>query len=83
MKKQILSAAILTFICSAALAEGGIVIPFNVLDTDSDGTLSTSEVNTLPDIAAQWTALDKNDDGKLSRDEYSGYKAPVTAAAAG
>lgn len=82
MKKQILSAAIITVICSAALAEESVAIPFNVLDSDSNNTLSPAETSTLPDITEQWSSLDKNGDGELSRDEYSGYKAPVTGAGA-
>jgi hypothetical protein len=82
MKKQILSAAIITVICSAALAEDSVAIPFNDLDSDSNNTLSTTEASTLPDIAEQWNALDSNSDGKLNRDEYSGYKAPVKGAGA-
>jgi hypothetical protein len=82
MKKQILSAAIITVLCSAALAEESVAIPFNYLDRDSDNTLSPTEASTLPEIAKQWNSLDKDGDGKLSRDEYGGYKAPATGAGA-
>jgi hypothetical protein len=82
MKKQILSAAFITVLSSAVLAEDGMVVPFNDLDSDSDNALSVTEASTLPDIASQWNDLDKNSDGKLNRDEYSAYKLPVTGAGA-
>ncbi len=80
MKKHILSAAIITLISASAQAEDAVTIPFSDLDSNRDDVLSAAESGALPEISAQWTALDQNGDGQLSRAEFSAYQLPAPAA---
>jgi hypothetical protein len=80
MKKHILSAVFTTLISTATLAESSAVIPFNELDANKDDGLSAAEAGALPDISAQWSMLDADADGKLSRAEFAAYQMPAPAA---
>jgi hypothetical protein len=80
MKKHILSAVFTTLISTAALAESSAVIPFNELDANKDDGLSAAEAGALPGISAQWSMLDADADGKLSRAEFAAYQMPAPAA---
>ena len=82
MKKQILSAVLTTLISSTALAGSSAFIAFNDLDSNSDDGLSAAEAGALPEIAAQWSTLDTDADGKLSRAEFASYQMPAPAAGA-
>ncbi|MBK0056902.1 EF-hand domain-containing protein [Stenotrophomonas sp. S39] len=44
------------------------------LDTNGDGVIDRSEAAANPRLAAKFDALDKNKDGKLSRDELPRWK---------
>lgn len=80
MKKHILSAAFITLISATAQAADSATIPFNELDTNHDNILSTDEAGVLPDIATQWSMMDKDNDGQLNRAEYTTYQIPAPAA---
>ena len=80
MKKHILSIVFITLISATAQAEDSAAIPFNELDTNHDDILSTHEAGVLPDIATQWSTMDKNNDGQLNRGEYADYQIPAPAA---
>ena len=80
MKNQILSTAFITLISTSALAEDSAPIPFSELDGNGDNALSAAEVLSLPDIASQWSDLDKDGNNQLSPEEYTAYSMPVTAA---
>jgi len=82
MKKHILSVVFTSLISSTALAQDGAVITFNDLDSNSDDGLSAAEAGALPEIAAQWSTLDTDADGKLSRAEFASYQMPAPAAGA-
>jgi Ca2+-binding EF-hand superfamily protein len=43
-------------------------------DKDKDGYISRSEADASPALSRQFSALDKNSDGKLSAAEYSKHK---------
>ena len=80
MKKHILSAAIITLISTTAQAEDAVAIPFNDLDSNHDDALSAAEAGTLPEMATQWTVLDQDGDGQLTRAEFATYPLPAPAA---
>ena len=80
MKKHILSTVFITLISATAQAEDSAAIPFNKLDTNHDDILSTHEVGVLPDIATQWSTMDKDNNGQLNRAEYANYQIPAPAA---
>jgi len=80
MKKHILSAVFITLISATAQAADSVTIPFNELDTNQDNILSTDEAGVLPDIATQWSMMDKDNDGQLNRAEYATYQIPAPAA---
>ena len=80
MKKHILSAVFTTLVSATALAESSAVIPFNELDANKDNGLSAAEAGALPVISAQWSTLDADANGKLSRAEFAAYQMPAPAA---
>ena len=80
MKKHILSTVFITLISATAQAADSATIPFNELDTNHDNILSTDEAGVLPDIATQWSMMDKDNDGQLNRAEYTTYQIPAPAA---
>ena len=82
MKKHILGVAFTTLISSTVLAQDGAFITFNDLDSNRDDGLSAAEAGALPDISAQWSTLDTDTDGKLSRAEFADYQMPAPAAGA-
>lgn len=45
------------------------------LDTDKDGSLSKTEVATVPALSQVFTAADADADGKLTADEYKAHAA--------
>jgi len=80
MKKHILSTVFITLISATAQAEDSTAIPFYKLDTNRNDILSTDEAGVLPDIAEQWSNMDKDNDGQLNRAEYANYRIPAPAA---
>jgi len=80
MKKHILSTVFITLISATAQAEDNTAIPFYKLDTNRNDILSTDEAGVLPDIAEQWSNMDKDNDGQLNRAEYANYRIPAPAA---
>ena len=80
MKKQILSAVLTTLISSTALAGSSAFIAFNDLDANKDDGLSAAEAGALPEISEQWSTLDVDANGKLSRVEFASYEMPAPAA---
>ena len=46
---------------------------FNDIDADSDTFISKSEAKVRPDLLVFWKSADKNNDGKLDREEYVNY----------
>ena len=80
MKKHILSTVFISLISVTAQAETSAVIPFNDLDANHDDGVSATEAGALADISAQWSVLDVNGDGQLSRAEYAMYELPAPAA---
>lgn len=47
------------------------LLPFDVLDLNHDGVLSTPEANRSPDLKRRWDALDANGDDVLDRSEMA------------
>ena len=47
---------------------------FHSLDANSDGMISKSEAEGVPDLVKAFNRLDKNRNGKLDRTEFSMYK---------
>ena len=47
---------------------------FTTLDADADGYLSRTEVSAQDKIDAQWDTLDKNNDRRLDRAEFSAFE---------
>lgn len=47
------------------------LLPFDVLDRNHDGVLSTTEANQSPDLMSRWEVLDTNSDGLLDRSELA------------
>ena len=82
MKNRIPSAVLTTLISTIALAQDGAVITFTDLDSNKDDGLSAAEAGALPEISAQWSTLDADADGKLSRAEFASYQMPAPAAGA-
>ena len=80
MKKHIPGAVLISLISIAAQAEDSAVIPFSELDANHDDSISASEAEVLVDVSAQWSVLDANGDGQLSRAEYAVYELPAPAA---
>lgn len=65
----LLSAALVS---TAALAQDAASSnPFDALDADHDGVLTSQEGQQHPVVAGSFTAADKNGDGKLSREEFN------------
>jgi Ca2+-binding EF-hand superfamily protein len=50
---------------------------FSKADTNADGKVSKDELAKLPAITAKFDDLDKDKDGQLTLDEYSGAFAPA------
>jgi hypothetical protein len=80
MKKYILSTVLTTLISTIALAQEVAVITFDDLDTNKDDGLSAAESGALPEISTQWSTLDVDTDGMLSRVEFANYQIPAPAA---
>ena len=80
MKKAFTTAVLLSGLAGFAHAEDTAAITFEELDANKNGALSIAEAGNLPEISAQWSALDMNGDGQLSAAEYAGYQAPAPAA---
>jgi hypothetical protein len=80
MKKHILSTVLITLISTTALAQEIAVITFDNLDSNKDDGLSAAEAGALPEISEQWSTLDVDANGKLSRVEFASYEMPAPAA---
>lgn len=80
MKKHILSAVITSLVSVTAVAGDSAFIPFNDLDANKDDGVSAAEAGALPGISEQWSTLDIDADGKLTRAEYANYQLPATSA---
>lgn len=82
MKKHILGAVLTSLVCATAVAGDSAFIPFNDLDANKDDGVSAAEAGALPGISEQWSTLDIDADGKLTRAEYANYQMPAPAAGA-
>ena len=49
------------------------------IDKDGDGQISAAEAADHPPIKDQFATLDKNQDGKLSKEELAGFRHPTRA----
>lgn len=78
-----------TALTGAALAGGDKhakdKVSFNKLDTDSNGVVSMSELNTASDnpatdlLTEKWPNLDTNQDGNLDRAEFARFEPIMNA----
>ncbi|MBT8122981.1 MAG: calmodulin [Gammaproteobacteria bacterium] len=80
MKKTIFTAVLVSGLAGLAHAEESTAISFEDLDVNKNDALSIAETGNLPEISAQWSTLDVDGDGQLSKDEFAGYAAPAPAA---
>lgn len=80
MKKKLFTAVLVSGLVGLAHAEENPAISFEDLDVNKNDALSIAESANLPEISAQWSALDMNGDGQLSKDEFAGYTTPAPAA---
>lgn len=68
---SVLAAAVLA--AGAAIAGGEQTPAFSNLDTNGDGYIEVREAAVLPGLARHFTALDRNADHRLSKQEYEAY----------
>ncbi len=80
MKTIIFTAALVSGLAGLVQAEETAAISFEDLDVNNNEALSVAETGNLPEISAQWSTLDMNGDGQLSKDEFAGYTTPAPAA---
>lgn len=59
---------------TAAAPNTQLSAAFKKADTNNDGRLSTAEAEKLPEIARQFTQLDTDHDGFISRREFNGAR---------
>jgi hypothetical protein len=59
---------------SSSAAHHDKAMTLKQVDKDSDGYISRSEADASPALSKQFAALDKNNDGKLSKEEYAKHK---------
>ena len=57
---------------------GPIPAGFKLLDTDSDGMVSTTEAGVNPKLLNRYTELDTNHDGLLNATEFAAFQAIET-----
>lgn len=55
---------------------------FNAIDTDGDGFISRAEASRAG-VGGPFTTLDKNNDGRLDRSEFSAYRGDVPGTQSG
>lgn len=80
MKRIIFTAALVSGLAGLVQAEETAAISFEDLDVNNNEALSVAETGNLPEISAQWSSLDLDGDGQLSKDEFAGYTTPAPAA---
>jgi hypothetical protein len=80
MKTIIFTAALVSGLAGLVQAEETAAISFEDLDVNNNEALSVAETGNLPEISAQWSSLDLDGDGQLSKDEFAGYTTPAPAA---
>jgi hypothetical protein len=80
MKKKLFTVVLVFGLAGLAHAEENSAISFADLDVNKNDALSIAESANLPEISAQWSTLDMNGDGQLSKDEFAGYTTPAPAA---
>lgn len=80
MNKHNMITIFATLISTTALAQDNAIITFDELDTNKDDGLSAAEAGALPEISTQWSTLDVDADGMLSRAEFASYLMPAPAA---
>ncbi|MDH5515032.1 MAG: hypothetical protein OEY45_07725 [Gammaproteobacteria bacterium] len=80
MKTIIFTAALVSGLAGLVQAEETAAISFEDLDVNNNEALSVAETGNLPEISAQWSTLDMDGDGQLSKDEFAGYTTPAPAA---
>jgi hyperosmotically inducible protein len=54
--------------------QSAYVTSFKALDVDNDSSLTPAEVKTEKLFSKNFSAADKNNDGKLDQEEYTNYK---------
>ncbi|MDH5258378.1 MAG: hypothetical protein OEX07_10225 [Gammaproteobacteria bacterium] len=52
----------------------GEVKTFDDIDSDGDGYISKKEANDIDHVKSNWTAADKDNDGKLDVSEFSAFE---------
>jgi Ca2+-binding EF-hand superfamily protein len=63
---------------SSSSTSSGADVTLKSLDTNKDGAVSKSEAAAAPDIAKEFSKLDKNHDGKLDETEFSKHKSSTS-----
>lgn len=70
MSKKLMIVAVAILASSTVFAGN----TFTTLDVDKNNTISEAEVAALPSFVAQWKALDVDENGELSVEEFAKYE---------
>lgn len=78
MRMTKLAAVVTSVLFGAALAHAGDdkmgKDKFTAADSNHDGSITLAEAQTgMPTLAAKFSSVDTNGDGKISADEYGAY----------
>jgi Ca2+-binding EF-hand superfamily protein len=78
MRMTTLATVVSSVLLSAAVAQAGDTKitqeQFKAADKDRDGSITLAEAQTgMPTLAANFTSVDANGDGKVSADELKAY----------
>ena len=78
MRMTTLATVVSSVLLSAAVAQAGDTKvtqeQFSAADKDRDGAITLAEAQTgMPTLAAEFSSVDSNGDGKVSADELNSY----------